>query len=120
MTLEWRDGQFHGREITDAFVASQVAALRAIKTAILADCEVASVLLPDDLSVLALKVLELVGNHSLDPVYLARHALKLCTRMPAVQSLGLACFAYSLDRGDAEAVQQRLNMVLINAPTADG
>ena len=31
-------------------------------------------------------------------------ALKLCTRMPAVQSLGLACFAYSLDWGDAEAV----------------
>ena len=88
--------------------------------AVLADCEVASVLLPDDLSVLALKVLELVGNHSLDPVYLARHALKLCTRVPAVQSLGLACFAYSLDRGDAEAIQQRLNMVLINAPTADG
>ena len=72
MTVVWRDGQFYRHEVTDEFVASQVAALRAIKDAILANCEVVNSLLPNDLSDLALQILNLFGGHSLDSVYLAR------------------------------------------------
>lgn len=71
-TIGWRDGQFYRQELTNDFVASQIAALHAIKNAILADCEVVSSILPNDVSDLALNVLDLFGNHSLDPVYLAR------------------------------------------------
>jgi tetratricopeptide (TPR) repeat protein len=72
MTVGWRDGQFYRHEVTDEFVVSQVRALQAIRSAILADCEVVNVLVPNELSDIAVKVLELVGPNSLDPVHLAR------------------------------------------------
>lgn len=72
MTVGWRDGQFYRHETTDAVIESRVAALRAIKAAIQAQCEVVSFLLPNDLSEFALKVLDRFGSHCLDPVYVAR------------------------------------------------
>ena len=74
-----------------------------------------------DITYLNLNVIYEIGASALKCARGERLLVSSCARAcPAVQSLGLACFAYSLDRGDAEAVQQRLNLVLISAPTADG
>ena len=72
MTVGWHKGQFIRREITDEFIDQQVAALRTIKETIFANCEIARAILPNDLPELAVKILELIDAHALDPIYAAR------------------------------------------------
>ena len=72
MTVGWHNGQFLKQEITDDFIDQQVKALRTIRESILAHCEIARAILPNDLSELALKILDLIDAHTLDPVYTAR------------------------------------------------
>jgi cellulose synthase operon protein C len=72
MTVGWHNGQFVRQEITDDFIDQQVKALRTIKESILAHCEIARTILPNDLPELALKILDLIDGHALDPIYAAR------------------------------------------------
>jgi tetratricopeptide (TPR) repeat protein len=72
MTIGWDGKQFTRHEITDEFVGKQVAALQTIRDAITSHCEVIHVVLPNDLSDLALKIFEMFGNQILDAIYAAR------------------------------------------------
>jgi cellulose synthase operon protein C len=72
MTMGWDGKQFTRHEITDEFIEQQVAALQTIRDAITSHCEVVHVVLPNDLSDLALRIFETFGNRVLDAVYAAR------------------------------------------------
>jgi hypothetical protein len=71
MTLSYRDGQFYKNEITDEFRDAQIAALKRIRDAIEANCEVVPVVVPDDLSEPAEMLLTVGGSHFLDAALLA-------------------------------------------------
>lgn len=73
MTVGWRDDQFVRHDVTDDFIDSQVSAVQAIRTAIVANCEVLTVLAPNHLSDLEIKVADRVGPRCLDAIHLARH-----------------------------------------------
>jgi hypothetical protein len=72
VTVGWDGKQFTRHVITDTFIDQQVAALQTIRDAITSHCEIVHVVLPNDLSELALKIFEMFGNEILDAIYVAR------------------------------------------------
>ena len=71
MTLSYRDGQFYRDVITTEFRDRQIAALKDIRTAIEAECEVVPVIVPDQLSEPAEMMLSVGGSRFLDAAFLA-------------------------------------------------
>ncbi len=71
MTVGWHDGQFLKQDVTDELIQQQVAALEKLKSDILEHCEPHSVVLPDGIGDFTTKVVKLIDDHALDPVYLA-------------------------------------------------
>lgn len=71
MMLGYHDGQFYKNKITDEFRNGQITALKRVREAIEANCEVVSVVVPDDLSESAEMILTVGGSRFLDAAFLA-------------------------------------------------
>ena len=71
MTLEWRDGQFVRMVKDDDFVKRQVAALNALKGALLLHCEIASVAMPDEVAETIADAMRKFGSEPFEAIYLA-------------------------------------------------
>lgn len=71
LTMAWHDGQFFRQEITDEHRHRQIEAISRVQTAILANCEVKSVLVPDEISEAAESILAMAGSRFLDSAFLA-------------------------------------------------
>ncbi|WP_373875929.1 tetratricopeptide repeat protein [Methylobacterium soli] len=72
MTVSWHENQFYREEIDDDFLRSQIAVLEAGRDKIVAACEIHSILVPDETSEVADKMLEMAGSSFLDAAFLAR------------------------------------------------
>lgn len=73
-TLGFQDGQFYHNEVTDEFRDRQIAALRRVREAIIANCEIVPVLVPNTLSGPAEMVLGVGGSRFLDAALLSVEA----------------------------------------------
>jgi len=71
LTVAWHNGQFFRQEITDEHRHRQIEAISRVRAAILADCEVKSVLVPDEISEAAESILAMAGSRFLDSAFLA-------------------------------------------------
>jgi hypothetical protein len=71
MTLSWHKGQFFRDEVTDEYRDSNISALTRVRDAIVENCEVVSVLVPNEISEMAENVIAMAGSRFFDAAFLA-------------------------------------------------
>ena len=71
ITVGWENGQFVKQDVTDDLVHQQIAAIEKLKADILQYCQPSPVILPDTIGDFTTKLVKLIDDHAVDPIYLA-------------------------------------------------